>query len=75
MAGENLVELDVPDIVKERHAVTGRNFFKPGDILVMRHGGLFHMPVIYDHELHFVNAMMSNSLNDGPARPRSDDLK
>jgi len=24
MAGENLVELDVPDIVKERHAVTRR---------------------------------------------------
>jgi len=75
MAGENLVELDVPDIVKERHAVTRRNFFKPGDILVMRHGGLFHMPVIYDHELHFVNAVISDSLNGGPARPRPYDLR
>jgi hypothetical protein len=67
MAGQNLVELDVPNIVNEPHAVKPRNFFKPSDILVMRHGGLFHMPVIYDHELHFVNAVISNSLNGGPA--------
>ena len=29
------------------------------------------MPAIYDHELHFVNAVISKWLNGGPARPRS----
>jgi hypothetical protein len=55
--GELFVELEIPEVVKDRHAETPRDFFKPGDILVMRHGGLFHLPLIYDHELHFVSAL------------------
>jgi cell wall-associated NlpC family hydrolase len=50
-------ELEIPDAVKDPKADTPRDFFKPGDILVMRHGSLFHLPVIYDKELHFVNAL------------------
>jgi len=52
-----LVELQIPETVTEQHAVTPRDFFKPGDILVLQHGSLFHMPVIYDDDLHFVNAL------------------
>jgi cell wall-associated NlpC family hydrolase len=33
------------------------NFCKPGDILVLRHGPLFHLPVIIDHARHFLNAL------------------
>jgi len=52
-----LVELSIPEEVIDSKAVTPRDFFKPGDILVMQHGSLFHMPVIYDNDLHFVNAI------------------
>jgi len=55
--GEMLVELNIPDRVKDPDAETPRDFFKPGDILVLKHASLFHMPVIYDDGLHFVNAI------------------
>jgi cell wall-associated NlpC family hydrolase len=54
---EILVELSVPPQVIERDAETPRDFFKPGDILVMQHASLFHLPLIYDDDLHFVNAL------------------
>src|SRR5262249_7600589 len=43
LLSEILVELDIPDIIKDPQAVTPRDFFKPGDLLVLRHGELFHM--------------------------------
>lgn len=52
-----LIELKFPDTVTDPDCETPRDFFKPGDILVMQHGSLFHLPVIYDDELHFVNAI------------------
>jgi hypothetical protein len=52
-----LVELAIPDAVIDPHAVTPRDFFKPGDICVMKHSSLFHLPVIIDDDLHFVNAL------------------
>jgi len=51
------VELEIPEAVTDPRMECPRNFFKPGDLLAMRHGGLFHMPIIYDHDLHFVNAI------------------
>ena len=50
-------ELEIPDAVTDPDAPTPRDFFKPGDICVLRHGSLFHLPVIYDDDLHFVNAL------------------
>jgi hypothetical protein len=29
----------------------------PGDLLVLRHGELFHLPIVIDSERHFVNAL------------------
>src|SRR5215472_1431183 len=54
---EILVELEIPEVAKDPYAETPRDFFKPGDILVLRHFSLFHMPVIIDADLHFVNAI------------------
>lgn len=54
---EILIELEIPESVTDRDKETPRDFFKPGDILVMQHGSLFHLPVIYDDDLHFVNAI------------------
>jgi cell wall-associated NlpC family hydrolase len=55
--GEILLELEFPDTITDPRAETPRDFFRPGDILVMQHGSLFHLPVIYDNDLHFVNAI------------------
>src|SRR5207237_366875 len=33
------------------------SFFLTGDLLIMKNGGLFHMPVVVDNERHFVNAL------------------
>jgi cell wall-associated NlpC family hydrolase len=52
-----LTELEIPQAAKDPHAETPRDFFKPGDILVLRHASLFHMPVIIDDCLTFVNAI------------------
>jgi hypothetical protein len=52
-----LVELAIPENVTDPDAVTPRDFFKPGDICVLRHGSLFHLPIIIDRHLHFVNAL------------------
>ena len=51
------VELQIPDAVTEPTAITPRDFFKPGDICVLKHGSLFHMPIIIDDDLHFVNSL------------------
>jgi hypothetical protein len=51
------VELTIPDVVTDPAAVTPRDFFKPGDICVLKHGSLFHLPIIIDDDLHFVNAL------------------
>src|SRR5215469_1648792 len=63
--GSVLLELKIPDKVTQRDAETPRDFFKPGDILVLQHGSLFHMPVIYDDDLHFVNALPRRGVIEG----------
>jgi cell wall-associated NlpC family hydrolase len=63
--GEILVELSVPDKVIDPHAETPRDFFKPGDICVLKHGSLFHLPVIVDRDLHFVNALPRAGVIEG----------
>lgn len=50
-------ELSIPDQVIDPDAETPRDFFKPGDVCVLKHGSLFHLPVIIDNDLHFVNAL------------------
>jgi cell wall-associated NlpC family hydrolase len=62
---EILTELEIPPDVKDPLRDTPRDFFKPGDILVMQHGSLFHMPVIYDDQLHFVNALPRMGVIEG----------
>jgi len=62
---EILVELPIPDEVTDPDAVTPRDFFKPGDICVLRHGSLFHMPIIFDDDLHFVNALPRMGVIEG----------
>jgi cell wall-associated NlpC family hydrolase len=62
---ELFIELEIPDAVKDPFVETPRDFFKPGDILVMQHGSLFHMPVLYDDELHFVNALPRLGVTEG----------
>ena len=57
LLAELFVELEIPDVMKDPQSSKPRDFFKPGDLLVLRHGNLFHMPVIFDHDLHFVNAL------------------
>jgi hypothetical protein len=54
---EIFVELDIPDIIKNPNAATPRDFFKPGDICVLKNWALFHLPIIFDDDLHFVNAI------------------
>ena len=63
--GQLLVELEIPDAVRDAFALTPRDFFKPGDICVLRHGSLFHMPVIVDDDLHFVNALPRAGVIEG----------
>jgi len=60
-----LVELEIPEVVKDPDAETPRDFFKPGDLLVMQRGSLFHMPIIYDDDLHFVNALPRLGVTEG----------
>jgi hypothetical protein len=60
-----------PTRVTDPHADTPRDFFKPGDILVMRHGALFHMPVIVDNDLHFVNAIPRMGVIEGTIQDSS----
>jgi len=50
-------ELSIPNQVIDPNAETPRDFFKAGDICVLKHGSLFHLPIIYDDDLHFVNAL------------------
>ena len=69
--GQILVELTIPDAVTDPHAPTPRDFFKPGDILVMRHGALFHMPVIIDNDLHFVNSIPRLGVIEGTIQDSS----
>ena len=61
----NPLELEIPEDFKDPQAATPRDFFKPGDILVMKHGSLFHMPLIYDDDLHFVNAIPRRGVTEG----------
>jgi cell wall-associated NlpC family hydrolase len=68
---EILVELQIPSAVTDPVADTPRDFFKPGDILVMRKKGLFHMPVIYDEGLHFVNALPRRGVIEGTVQDSS----
>jgi hypothetical protein len=68
---EILVELEVPAAVKDPDAVTPRDFFKPGDICVMQHGSLFHCPIIYDDDLHFVNALPRLGVVEGTIQDAS----
>jgi cell wall-associated NlpC family hydrolase len=65
LLGEILMELPIPDVFKDPDAESPRDFFKPGDILILRHGGLFHMPVIIDEQLHFVNAVPRMGVIEG----------
>jgi len=62
---EILVELEIPSGVTDPHAETPRDFFKPGDILVMRRQSLFHMPVMIDDDLHFVSALPRLGVMEG----------
>lgn len=71
LLGQMFVELAIPDAVTDPHAVTPRDFFKTGDILVMRHGALFHMPVIFDSDLHFVNAIPRLGVIEGTIQDSS----
>jgi hypothetical protein len=68
---EILVELEIPDAVKDPDAVTPRDFFKPGDICVMQRGSLFHIPVIIDDDLHFVNALPRIGVVEGTIQDSS----
>jgi cell wall-associated NlpC family hydrolase len=68
---EILVELEIPEAVTDPLSETPRDFFKPGDILVMQHGSLFHMPVIYDNDLHFVNALPRLGVIEGTIQDAS----
>jgi len=63
--GAILEELKIPDQVTDPDAPTPRDFFKPGDICVLRHGSLFHLPVIIDDDLHFVNALPRMGVIEG----------
>ncbi|SRR6266496_770735 len=65
------VELEIPPAVIDRDASTPRDFFKPGDILVMKHGSLFHMPVMVDRDLHFVNALPRLGVVEGTIQDSS----
>ena len=62
---EIFVELEIPEIIADPKAETPRDFFKPGDILVMQRGSLFHMPIIYDDDLNFVNAIPRRGVVEG----------
>ena len=68
---EILTELEIPDAVTDRDTECPRDFFKPGDILVMRHGGLFHMPVIYDNDLHIISAIPRMGVIEGTIQDSS----
>jgi cell wall-associated NlpC family hydrolase len=68
---EILVELKIPGAVTDPLGETPRDFFKPGDILVMQHGSLFHLPVIYDDALHFVNALPRLGVIEGTIQDAS----
>jgi cell wall-associated NlpC family hydrolase len=68
---EILVELEIPKDVTDPDAETPRDFFKPGDILVMQHWSLFHMPVIVDDDLHFVNAIPRLGVIEGTIQDSS----
>jgi len=63
--GAMFEELAIPDQVRDPDAPTPRDFFKPGDILVLRHGSLFHLPVVVDRELHFVSALPRVGVTEG----------
>jgi len=71
LLGQIFVELQIPDAVTDIDADTPRDFFRPGDILVCRHGGLFHMPVIFDDDLHFVNALPRLGVIEGTIQDSS----
>jgi hypothetical protein len=62
---EILTELEIPDAFNDPNAKAPRDFFKPGDILVMQHHGLFHLPVLIDRDLHFVNALPRLGVMEG----------
>jgi cell wall-associated NlpC family hydrolase len=62
---ELFVELEIPEEAILADAETPRDFFKPGDVLVMRSGSLFHMPLIYDDDLNFVNALPRMGVVEG----------
>jgi cell wall-associated NlpC family hydrolase len=68
---EILIEVKIPEAVTDPLAETPRDFFKPGDILVMQHGSLFHLPVIYDNDLHFVNALPRLGVIEGTIQDSS----
>lgn len=68
---EILQELPIPSAVTDPFAETPRDFFKPGDILVMRKAGLFHLPLIYDDDLHFVNALPRLGVIEGTIQDSS----
>src|SRR5882672_5116003 len=65
------VELNVPKAVTEIHAECPRDFFKPGDLLVLRHASLFHMPVLYDDDLHVVNSLPRIGVIEGTIQDSS----
>ena len=62
---EILVELDVPDNVIDPTALTPRDFFKPGDICILKHGSLFHLPIVIDDDLHCVSALPRMGVTEG----------
>lgn len=68
---EILVELQIPEVVMEEEGVTPLDFFKPGDILVLQHGSLFHMPIIIDDGLNFVNAVPRQGVVEGTIQDSS----
>lgn len=68
---EILVELKLPEGITDPTRVMPGDYFKPGDILVMQHGSLFHLPVIYDNALHFVNAIPRRGVIEGTIQDSS----
>jgi len=54
---EIMVEITLPAHFASTQGIMPCDFFKPGDVCVLRHGSLFHLPIIIDHELRFVNAL------------------
>jgi hypothetical protein len=62
---EILTELELPAGLTNTDLVTPRDFFKTGDIVILRKWSLFHLPLIIDENFHFVNAIPRMGVIEG----------